>query len=63
MAYTQADVKSDIFMEPPIGFGVEGYHPREWVIIMDKYLYGLKDSDLAWFEKPWDGMEGRGVFQ
>ena len=28
LAYTQADVKTDIFMELPIGFGVEGYHPR-----------------------------------
>ena len=27
LAYTQADVKSEIFMEPPIGFGVEGGHP------------------------------------
>ena len=29
LAYTQADVKSEIFMELTIGFGVEGYHPRE----------------------------------
>ena len=28
MTYTQADVKSDIFMELPIGFGVEGANPR-----------------------------------
>ena len=31
LAYTQADVKSEIFMELPIGFGVEGSHPKEWV--------------------------------
>ena len=29
LAYTQADVKSEIFMEIPIGFGIEGVHPRE----------------------------------
>ena len=34
--YTQADVKTGIFMEPPIGFGFEGYHPTEWVIRLDK---------------------------
>ena len=28
LAYTQADVKPDIFIEPPIIFGVEGAHPR-----------------------------------
>ena len=28
LAYTQAVVKSEISMEPPIGFGVEGAHPR-----------------------------------
>ena len=27
-AYTQADVKSEIFMELPIGLGGEGAHPR-----------------------------------
>ena len=29
LACTQADVKTEIFMEIPIGFGVEGYHPKE----------------------------------
>ena len=27
LAYTQVDVKSEIFMELPIDFGVEGDHP------------------------------------
>ena len=27
LAYTKADVKTEIFMELPIGFGVEGSHP------------------------------------
>ena len=36
LVYTQADVKIWIFMELPIGFGVEGKHPREWVIRLDK---------------------------
>ena len=35
LSYTQDTVKSEIFMELPIGFGVEGVHPREWVIIKD----------------------------
>ena len=27
LAYTQADLKSEIFMKLPIDFGVEGDHP------------------------------------
>ena len=46
LAYTQADAKTEIFMETPIFFVVEGAHPREWVIRLDKNLYGLKDSGL-----------------
>ena len=34
--YTQADMKTDILMEIPIGFVVEGGKPREWVIRLDK---------------------------
>ena len=57
LAYTKADVKTEIFMEFPIGFGVEGDHHREWVIILDKNLYGLKDSGLACFENIKEGLE------
>ena len=46
-------------MEPPKGFGVEGFHPREWVIRLDKTLYGLKNTSLAWFEKLREGLEAR----
>ena len=56
LAYTQADVKTDIFMELPIGFGVEGYHPIEWVIRLDKNLHFLKDAGLVWFEKLNEGL-------
>ena len=47
LACTQADVKSEIFMGLQLGFGVEGEHPRECVIRLDKNLYGLKDSGIA----------------
>ena len=32
LAYTQADIKSEIFMELLIGFRIEGSHPRSWVV-------------------------------
>ena len=50
-------------MELPIGFGVEDYHPREWVITLDKNLYVLKDAGLACFEKIKECLEARGFFQ
>ena len=52
LAYTKADVKPEIFTELPIGFGVEGSHPIERIIRLDKKIYGIKDSGLAQFKKP-----------
>ena len=63
LTYNQADVKLEILMELPIGFEVEGDHPREWVTRLDKKLYGLKDSGLAWFEKLKEDLEARYFFQ
>ena len=36
LAYNQADEKTEICMELPIGLGVEGYKPRECLITLDK---------------------------
>ena len=36
LSYTQADVKTDIFMELNIDFLVKGDHPRECLIRLDK---------------------------
>ena len=47
-------------METTIGFVVEGSHPREWFIRLDKNLYDLKDAGLEWFEKPKESVEARG---
>ena len=50
-------------MELPIGFGVEGTHPREWVIRLDKNIYDLKNAGLEWFEKIKAGLEAIGFVQ
>ena len=57
LVYTQANVKTYILIELPIGFLVEGFHPIEWVIRLDTNLHGLKDAGLSWFEKLNEGME------
>ena len=59
LVYTHADVKSEIFMEITTGCGVEGDHPREWVIRLDNNLYGIKDVQLAWFKKLKEDLEDR----
>ena len=50
LVYPQADVQSEIYTDLPLGFGVDGDHPRQWVIRLDKNQYGLKDSGLIWFK-------------
>ena len=61
--HTQDGVKSEIFIKLPIGFGVEGCHQREWIIRIDKYIYGLKDAGLVLFEKIKEDMDSRGFVQ
>ena len=50
-------------MEIPIGFWVEGSHPIECFVRLDKILYRLKDSGMAWFEKIKEGLEDIGFIQ
>ena len=59
LAYTQDDVKIHLFMKLTICFGVEGSHPREWVIILYLNPYGLREASLGWFEKLKEGLEAR----
>ena len=45
-----------MILDLPLVFGVDGDHPREWVISIYKNLYGLKDAGLAWFEQLKEGL-------
>ena len=63
LAYTQSDVKTEIFMELPIGFGVEVAHLREWIIRPEQKIFGSKDEGLSLFEKFKEGLEARISFQ
>ena len=47
LVYTQVDVKSEIFMEFIIVFGIEGSHQRECSTRLDKNFFGMKYSGLA----------------
>ena len=63
LAYTQSDVKTEIFMELPIGFEVEVAHLREWIIRPEQKIFGSKDEGLSLFEKFKEGLEARISFQ
>ena len=61
LAYTQDDVKSEIFIEILIGLGIKGSHTREWVIRREKIPYDLNDTGLECFEKLKAVLEARGL--
>ena len=50
MVYTQADVKTDIFMQLPAGTTIQGVDPNKHLLKLQKNLYGLKDGQVTWHE-------------
>ena len=48
MAYTQADVKTDIFMQLPSGMTIQCVDPNKHLLKLQKNLYGLKDGQVTW---------------
>ena len=50
LAYPQADVDVDIYMELPQGFNV-GPEIGRYVLKLQKNLYGLTQAGHNWFEK------------
>ena len=50
MAYTQADVKTDIFMQLPARTTIHGMDPNKHLLKLQKNLYSLKDGQVTWHE-------------
>jgi hypothetical protein len=74
LAFPQADITNDVFMEVPGHFEVRNGelernsrapNPRHQpnVLKLIKNLYGLKDAGLTWFEHLKDGLAKRGFKQ
>ena len=63
MAYTQADVKTDIFMQLPSGTTIQGVDPNKHLLKLQKNLYGLKDGKVTWHEYINTGLLSRGFHQ
>ena len=49
-AYTQADVKTDIFMQLPAGTTIKGLDPNKRLLKLQKNVYCLKDGQVTWHE-------------
>ena len=61
LAYPQADLDVDIYMEIPQGFG--NNMKKDWVLKILKNLYGLKQAGYNWFEFLKAGLEKRDFVQ
>ena len=62
LAFPQADLDVDIWMELPTGIVVSGKdtESRAYVLKLKKSLYGLKQASLNWFDKLKQGLMNRG---
>ena len=63
LAFPQADLKEDIWMQLPIGFQIDGQteadSDRHYVLKLNKSLYGLKQASFNWYEKLKTSLEDR----
>lgn len=59
LAFPQADLDVDVYMELPVGFDHEG-HKGKHVLKLNKSLYGLKQAAYNWFQLLKSGLEARG---
>ena len=55
LAFPQAYLKEDIWMQLPVGFQIDGQTEAEsdkfYVLKLNKNLYGLKQGRFNWYEK------------
>ena len=55
LAFPQADLKEDIWMQLPVGFQIDDQTESEsdkcYVLKLNKNLYGLKQGSFNWYEK------------
>ena len=58
LAFPQANLDVDVFMEMPYGFDCDGN--RGFVMKLNKNLYGLKQASYNWYQLIKSGLEARG---
>ena len=62
LAFPQADLDVDVLMELLLGMVVDG-NRGEWVLKLNRSLYGLKQASANWFDILKTGLERRGYHQ
>ena len=60
LAFPQADVDVPVYMELPVGFDLDNGNKREYVLKLNKNLYGLRQANFTWFEMLSKGLTDRG---
>ena len=59
LAFPQAELDVDVYMELPAGFDKDGCNGK-YVLKLNKSLYGLKQAAFNWFQLFKKGLEDRG---
>ena len=59
LAFPRADVDVPIYMELPVGMDLDEGNKRDYVLKLNKNLYGLKQASLTWFEMLSKGLIDR----
>ena len=62
MAYPQDEVKTAIYLHPPVGILIKS-HREDQVLKLKNNLYGLKDAGRTWWEQISEGVEEMGFRQ
>ena len=57
MAYTQAKVKTNIYMTLPKGTTIPNVDPSKHLLQLQQNLYGLKDGQVTWHEHIKKGLQ------
>ena len=64
LAYPQADVECDMYMEIPRGFQLPtGQNPKEYALKLKRNLYGAKQASRVWAQHLTKGLIARGFTQ
>ena len=57
LAFPQATLEEDVFMELPAGVEYPGGSRKQYVLKLDKNLYGLKSAAHNWFQMLSNGLQ------
>lgn len=63
LAYPQADIECDLYMELPRGIVFEGVTQKTHCLLLRKNLYGQKQAGRVWNQYLHDGLLARGFTQ